>query len=174
MIKFDMPKDYYSKKYDMTIKSYLSANDIIEIAEVALEVENSLAQELCIAVNVINACTDKEVSLELNDEEVNGILFSGLWDEVKQHVDNLCMVYEYIEDKQSIEYAISTFFNNTLPDFLDRIEGKMDEYVKHMPDEKGWETIVKEMPKSLGNVLDIVKKDGNAEIISGAMKMGEK
>ena len=174
MRKFEMPKEYYSKKYDITIKPYLSANDIVEIAEVALEVENSLAQEVCIAVNVINTCTEENIPLELNDQQVDNILFSGFWDEVKMHVENLYMVYEYIEDKQSIEYAISTFFNNTLPDFLDRIEGKMDEYVKHMPDEKGWETIVKEIPKSLSDVLDIVKGDGNAEIISGAMKMGEK
>ena len=174
MRDFEMPKEYYSKKYDIHIKSYLSANDIIEIAELALEVENSFAQELCIAVNVINTCTNEDVPLELNDKQVNNILFSGFWDEVKQHVENLYMVYEYIEDRQSIEYAISTFFDKKLPAFLDSIESKMDEYAKHMPDEKGWETIVKEMPKSLSDVLDIVKGDGNAEIISGAMKMGEK
>ena len=174
MREFEMPKEYYSKKYDIAIKPYLSANDIVEIAEVALEVENSLAQEVCIAVNVINTCTEENIPLELSDEDVDAILFSGFWDEVKMHVENLYMVYEYIEDKQSIEYAISTFFNKKLPAFLDSIESKMDEYVKHMPDEKGWETIVKEMPKSLSDVLDIVKGDGNAEIISGAMKMGER
>ena len=75
MRDFEMPKEYYSKKYDIHIKSYLSANDIIEIAELALEVENSFAQELCIAVNVINTCTNEDVPLELNDKQVNNILF---------------------------------------------------------------------------------------------------
>jgi hypothetical protein len=57
---------------------------------------------------------------------------------------------------------------------MDNLEKNMDKYVKHMPKQKDWEKIVEEMPKSLSEVMALVKEDGNADIIRNAMKMGEK
>jgi hypothetical protein len=89
-------------------------------------------------------------------------------------IENVNLVWEYIERKDNASVAISNFFNNTLVDFMDNLEKNMDKYVKHMPKQKDWEKIVEEMPKSLSEVMALVKEDGNADIIRNAMKMGEK
>jgi hypothetical protein len=83
-------------------------------------------------------------------------------------------VWDYIERKDNASVAIANFFNRTMVDFMERLEKNMDKYVKHMPKQKDWEKLIEEMPKSLKDVLNIVREDGNAEIIKNAIKMGEK
>ena len=58
MKKLEMPKDYYSEKFDITIRPYVKAVDIVDIAENALLQDNTFEQEVCVAANVIGLCTD--------------------------------------------------------------------------------------------------------------------
>ena len=42
-----------------------------------------------------------------------------------------------------------------------------------MPKQKDWDNIIKDFPESLQKALDAIEQSGNADIVRGAMKMGE-
>ena len=122
-------------------------------------------------MNTISACC-KDVNID--DYDIDEIMWGGIWDEIKPMIVNVDIVWDYIKRKDNASVAIANFVNNTLTEFMDNLEKNMDKYVKHMPKQKDWEKIVEEMPKSLSEVMALVKEDGNAEIIRNAIKMGEK
>lgn len=166
-----LPLEVHCKELDIMVRPYLTYGDIIDIAETALRNDNVMEQEICIALNTIDRCC-KDVNIE--EVDIDDIMWGGLWEAVEPLVTNVDMVRKYIERKDNASVAIANFMNNTLPKFMDKIDKKADRYIKHMPNQNEWSKIVEEMPKGLKDVLDIVKQDGNAEIIRGAMKMGEK
>jgi hypothetical protein len=171
MKNFGLPLERYNDKLDVMVRPYLTYNDIIDIAETALRCDNVMEQEICVALNTISACC-KDVNID--DYDIDEIMWGGIWDEIKPMIVNVNIVWDYIERKDNASVAIANFVNNTLTDFLDNLEKNMDKYVKHMPKQKDWEKIVEEMPKSLSEVMALVKEDGNADIIRNAIKMGEK
>jgi hypothetical protein len=171
MKNLGLPKNTYCEKLDITVRPYLTYNDIIDIAETALNCDNVMEQEICIAINAITACCP-EINVE--DYDINEIMWGGMWDAIRPMIENINIVWDYIERKDNASVAIANFFNRTMVDFMERLEKNMDKYVKHMPKQKDWEKLIEEMPKSLKDVLNIVREDGNAEIIKNAIKMGEK
>lgn len=173
MKKLEMPKDYYSEKFDITIRPYVKAVDIVDIAENALLQDNTFEQEVCVAANVIGLCTDIDIDDTINDTDVDMYFATGLWDEVRNHVHNVHMIYDYIDKKQDAGIAIARFINYTLPELLEKYEKDLDKYIKHMPKQKDWDNIIKDFPESLQKALDAIEQSGNTDIVRGAMKMGE-
>ena len=57
--------------------------------------------------------------------------------------------------------------SRVLPTLFESLDGQLSEYLEKMSD-KGIENISDELAK----ILNMVKDDGNAEIIKGALKMG--
>ena len=164
-----MPEVYYSEEFDINIEPFVKADDVISIAETALTMDNPMEQEICIAVNVIRECTDANVDDYIDNLDVNKILYSGLWDEVKRHIKNIHDIYIYIEKKESADIALAHFLNVTATEFLNNINDKLGEYL----DAQDIDALIKDAPKTLSEILDIVKQDGNADIIRGAFKMSE-
>lgn len=164
-----MPEAYYSEKFDINIEPFIKVDDVVDIAETALTMDNPMEQEICIAVNVIRECTDANVDDYLDNLDVNKILYSGLWDEVKSHIKNVHDIYIYIGKKEDAEIAVARFLNVTATEFLNDINNKLSKYL----DTQDLDALIKDAPTKLNEILDIVKEDGNADIIRGAMKMGE-
>ena len=94
-------------------------------------------------------------------------MISGMWDAIKDEISNISMVYDYVKYFESPQIAIAKFLNQTLPNMLDK-------YVDKLPKDGEWEEVIEKLPKSLNEVLELAKEDGNADIIRGAFKMGEK
>ena len=98
--------------------------------------------------------------------DIGDIMISGMWDEIKFEIVNISMVYDYVRYFESPQIAIAKFLNKTLPEMLDK-------YVDRLPKDGEWEEVIEKLPKSLNEVLELAKEDGNADIIRGAFKMGE-
>lgn len=163
-----MPEAYYSEKFGITIAPYVKADDVISIAQTALTMDDPMEQEISIAVNVIRECTDINVDGYLDNLDVDKIMHSGLWEEVQDHIDNIIDIRRYIAKKEDAGIAVARFFNITMTDFIEELNDKLDAYL----DVDGLERLVNDAPKSLNEILDIVKKDGNADIIRGALQLG--
>ena len=168
-----MPKDYHSEKYDLDIQTYIPSELVADIAETALQMNSYIEQQICIAVNVIRECTNIDVEKVLDEMDVNVIMYSGLWEEVKQHIINMHEIYNYIAHAQDAQIAVARFFNVTLPEFMNKIDKDLTKYIKKLPKGKEWETLMQVMPKSMDEILSIMEEDGNAEVIRGALKLIE-
>ena len=133
---------------------------------------------MTIAMNTLICCTELTVDdfqmPEVEDEEdvdvdvldIGEIILSGMWEEIKREIINITMVYDYVKYFESPQIAIAKFLNQTLPEMLDK-------YVDKLPKDGEWEEVIEKLPKSLNEVLELAKEDGNADIIRGALKMGE-
>lgn len=166
MKELEMPKELYLEKYDLHIRPYLTCEEIISIGELAIQAENPIEQEMTIALNVLVCCTD------LTEDEARGldldvILYSGLWDEMLEIIKNITSLYDYIAYFESANIAIARFLNRTIPNMA-------QEYIDKLPKDGEWEKVIEKLPTSLNQVLEVAKEDGNADIIRGALKMGEK
>lgn len=168
-----MPKDYHSEKYDLDIQTYIPSELVADIAETALQMNSYMEQEICIAVNVIRECTNIDVEKVLNEMDVNVILYSGLWEEVEAHVKNIHEIYAYIHHAEDAQIAVAKFFNVTLPEFMEKIDKDLTKYIKKLPKGKEWDELVKDIPKSMNDLLKTLEEDGNAEVIKGALKLIE-
>lgn len=160
-----MPKELYLEKYDLHIRPYLTCEEIVSIGELAIQAENPIEQEMTIALNVLVCCTDltEDKAREL---DLDVILYSGLWDEMLAIIKNITSLYDYIAYFESANIAIARFLNKTIPDMA-------QEYIDKLPKDGEWEKVIEKLPTSLNQVLEVVKEDGNADIIRGALKMGE-
>ena len=168
-----MPNDYHSEKYDLDIQTYIPSDLVVDIAETALQMDNHMEQEICIAVNVIRECTNIDVETVLDEMDVDVILYSGLWEEVKLHVKNMHEIYGYIHHAEDAQIAVAKFFNVTLPDFMEKIDKDLTKYIKKLPKGEEWNALMQSIPKSMSEVLDLMEDDGNAEVIRGALKLIE-
>lgn len=175
MKKLTMPKEVYFEEYDVRVRPYLTLEEVVSIGELVVQADNPIEQEMTIAMNTLICCTELTVDdFQVPDEDVEDvdvldigeIILSGMWEEVKREIINITMVYDYVKYFESPQIAIAKFLNKTLPEMLDK-------YVDRLPKDGEWEEVIEKLPKSLNEVLELAKEDGNADIIRGALKMGE-
>ena len=143
-----------------------------------VQADNPIEQEMTIEMNTLICCTkltaeDFQVPESEGEEDadadildIGDIIISGMWDAIKDEISNISMVYDYVRYFESPQIAIAKFLNQTLPNMLDK-------YVDRLPKDGEWEEVIEKLPKSLNEVLELAKEDGNADIIRGALKMGE-
>ena len=181
MKELKMPKEMYFEEYDLHVRPYLTLEEVLSIGELVVQADNPIEQEMTIAMNTLICCTElttedfqaPEVDGEEDSESVDvdvldigDIMISGMWDTIKSEITNISMVYDYVRYFESPQIAIAKFLNQTLPNMLDK-------YVDRLPKDGEWEEVIEKLPKSLNEVLELAKEDGNADIIRGAFKMGE-
>ena len=178
MKEITMPKEIYFEEYDLHVRPYLTLEEVVSIGELVVQADNPIEQEMTIAMNTLICCTEltaedfqapepedgEEANVDVLD--IGDIMISGMWDEIKFEIDNISMVYDYVRYFESPQIAIAKFLNQTLPNMLDK-------YVDRLPKDGEWEKVIEKLPKSLNEVLELAKEDGNADIIRGAFKMGE-
>ena len=178
MKEITMPKEIYFREYDLHVRPYLTLEEVVSIGELVVQADNPIEQEMTIAMNTLICCTELTAedfqAPESEDEgeanvdvlDIGDIMISGMWDEIKFEIANISMVYDYARYFESPQIAIAKFLNKTLPEMLDK-------YVDRLPKDGEWEEVIEKLPKSLNEVLELAKEDGNADIIRGAFKMGE-
>ena len=178
MKEIKMPKEMYFEEYDLYVRPYLTLEEVISIGELVVQADNPIEQEMTIAMNTLICCTKLTAedfqAPEAEDEEdadahvldIGDIIISGMWDAIKLEISNISMVYDYVRYFESPQIAIAKFLSQTLPNMLDK-------YVDKLPKDGEWEEVIEKLPKSLNEVLELAKEDGNADIIRGALKMGE-
>ena len=179
MKELRMPKEMYFEEYDLHVRPYLTLEEVLSIGELVVQADNPIEQEMTIAMNALICCTELTAedfqAPEAEDEEeanvdvldIGDIMISGMWDAIKDEISNISIVYDYVKYFESPQIAIARFLNQTLPNMLDK-------YVDRLPKDGEWEEVIEKLPKSLNEVLELAKEDGNADIIRGAFKMGEK
>lgn len=176
MKELKMPKEIYFEEYDLHVRPYLTLEEVVSIGELVVQADNPVEQEMTIAMNTLICCTeltaeDFQVPEDAEDADadvldIGDIMISEMWDEIKFEIVNISMIYDYVRYFESPQIAIAKFLNQTLPNMLDK-------YVDRLPKDGEWEKVIEKLPKSLNEVLELAKEDGNADIIRGAFKMGE-
>ena len=182
MKEIKMPKEMYFEEYDLYVRPYLTLEEVVSIGELVVQADNPIEQEMTIAMNTLICCTkltaedfqapeaedEEDVAEDANVDvlDIGDIIISGMWDAIKLEISNISMVYDYVRYFESPQIAIAKFLNQTLPNMLDK-------YVDKLPKDGEWEEVIEKLPKSLNEVLELAKEDGNADIIRGALKMGE-
>lgn len=181
MKEIKMPKEMYFEEYDLYVRPYLTLEEVVSIGELVVQADNPIEQEMTIAMNTLICCTkltaedfqapeaegeEDSESANVDVLDIGDIMISGMWDEIKFEIANISMVYDYVRYFESPQIAIARFLNQTLPNMLDK-------YVDRLPKDGEWEEVIEKLPKSLNEVLELAKEDGNADIIRGAFKMGE-
>lgn len=178
MKELKMPKEMYFEEYDLHVRPYLTLEEVVSIGELVVQADNPIEQEMTIAMNTLICCTkltvedfqapesEGEEDADADVLDIGDIIISGMWDEIKFEIVNISMVYDYVRYFESPQIAIAKFLNQTLPEMLDK-------YVDRLPKDGEWEEVIEKLPKSLNEVLELAKEDGNADIIRGAFKMGE-
>ena len=181
MKELTMPKEIYFEEYDLHVRPYLTLEEVVSIGELVVQADNPIEQEMTIAMNTLICCTkltaedfqapesegeEDEVDVDADVLDIGDIIISGMWDAIKSEIANISMVYDYVRYFESPQIAIAKFLNQTLPNMLDK-------YVDRLPKDGEWEEVIEKLPKSLNEVLELAKEDGNADIIRGAFKMGE-
>ena len=179
MKEITMPKEMYFEEYDLHVRPYLTLEEVLSIGELVVQADNPIEQEMTIAMNTLICCTELtaedfqapeaegEGDVDVDVLDIGNIMISGMWDAIKDEISNISMVYDYVKYFESPQIAIAKFLNQTLPNMLDK-------YVDKLPKDGEWEEVIEKLPKSLNEVLELAKEDGNADIIRGAFKMGEK
>lgn len=179
MKELRMPKEMYFEEYDLHVRPYLTLEEVLSIGELVVQADNPIEQEMTIAMNTLICCTELtaedfqapeaegEGDADVDVLDIGDIMISGMWKEIKSEIANISMVYDYVKYFESPQIAIAKFLNQTLPNMLDK-------YVDKLPKDGEWEKMLEKLPKSLNEVLELAKEDGNADIIRGAFKMGEK
>ena len=180
MKELTMPKEMYFEEYDLHVRPYLTLEEVVSIGELVIQADNPVEQEMTIAMNTLICCTEltaedfqapevegeEDADVDADVLDIGDIIISGMWDEIKFEIVNIPMVYDYVKYFESPQIAIAKFLNQTLPNMLDK-------YVDRLPKDGEWEEVIEKLPKSLNEVLKLAKEDGNADIIRGALKMGE-
>ena len=178
MKEIKMPKEMYFEEYDLYVRPYLTLEEVVSIGELVVQADNPIEQEMTIAMNTLICCTkltaedfqapeaEDEEDADIDVLDIGEIMISGMWDTIKSEISNISMVYDYVRYFESPQIAIAKFLNHTLPNMLDK-------YVDKLPKDGEWEEVIEKLPKSLNEVLELAKEDGNADIIRGALKMGE-
>ena len=181
MKEIKMPKEMYFEEYDLHVRPYLTLEEVVSIGELVVQADNPIEQEMTIAMNTLICCTELTTedfqapesegeedseSVDVDVLDIGDIMISGMWDTIKSEIANISMIYDYVRYFESPQIAIARFLNQTLPNMLDK-------YVDRLPKDGEWEEVIEKLPKSLNEVLELAKEDGNADIIRGAFKMGE-
>ena len=82
MHELHMPKQVFLKKWDVSVRPYLTSEDIVDIAESMLLYDNKLEQHMALMMGVLERCTDIDIKI-LEETDVDRFIYSGLWADVR-------------------------------------------------------------------------------------------
>ena len=165
MKELTMPKEVYLEEFDIHVKPYIPVDKVVAIGQLMVEAENYTQQELTLMVNVLVECTDIPAD-EIEEMDVDVMRHSGLWKAVQREISNVYDIWDYVSHEEDAYIAVAKFLNITFPVLVDK-------YIDRLPKEDEWSEVIDKLPKSLSDILEVAKEDGNADIIRGALKMGE-
>lgn len=158
MHELHMPKQVFLKKWDVSVRPYLTSEDIVDIAESMLLYDNKLEQHMTLMMGVLERCTDIDIKI-LEETDVDRFIYSGLWADVRENIAGVKDILEYVEYKESANVAIAKFVNTTLTD--------LTELISNTDIAKVFDSDL----ESLRNSLNLIKEDGNAEILKNVFQM---
>lgn len=162
MHELHMPKQVFLKKWDVSVRPYLTSEDIVDIAESMLLYDNKLEQHMALMMGVLERCTDIDIKI-LEETDVDRFIYSGLWADVRENIAGVKDILEYVEHKESANVAIAKFVNTTLTDALT----KLIELVSNTD----LDNILANDTIALKDALNLIKEDGNAEILKNVFQM---
>lgn len=162
MHELHMPKQVFLKKWDVSVRPYLTSEDIVDIAESMLLYDNKLEQHMALMMGVLERCTDIDIKI-LEETDVDRFIYSGLWADVRENIAGVKDVLEYVEHKESANVAIAKFVNTTLTDALT----KLIELISNTD----LDNILTNDTVALKDALNLIKEDGNAEILKNVFQM---
>lgn len=162
MHELHMPKQVFLKKWDVSVRPYLTSEDIVDIAESMLLYDNKLEQHMALMMGVLERCTDIDIKI-LEETDVDRFIYSGLWADVRENIAGIKDILEYVEYKESANVAIAKFVNTTLTDAV----VKLTELISNTDIAKVFDSDL----ESLRNSLNLIKEDGNAEILKNVFQM---
>nr|DAE00126.1 MAG TPA: hypothetical protein [Siphoviridae sp. ctTBR23] len=162
MHELHMPKQVFLKKWDVSVRPYLTSEDIVDIAESMLLYDNKLEQHMALMMGVLERCTDIDIKI-LEETDVDRFIYSGLWADVRENIAGVKDILEYVEYKESANVAIAKFVNTTLTDAV----VKLTELISNTDIAKVFDSDL----ESLRNSLNLIKEDGNAEILKNVFQM---
>lgn len=162
MHELHMPKQVFLKKWDVSVRPYLTSEDIVDIAESMLLYDNKLEQHMALMMGVLERCTDIDIKI-LEETDVDRFIYSGLWADVRENIAGVKDILEYVEYKESANVAIAKFVNTTLTDAV----VKLTELILNTDIAKVFDSDL----ESLRNSLNLIKEDGNAEILKNVFQM---
>lgn len=162
MHELHMPKQVFLKKWDVSVRPYLTSEDIVDIAETMLLYDNKLEQHMALMMGVLERCTDIDIKI-LEETDVDRFIYSGLWADVRENIAGVKDILEYVEYKESANVAIAKFVNTTLTDAV----VKLTELISNTDIAKVFDSDL----ESLRNSLNLIKEDGNAEILKNVFQM---
>lgn len=162
MHELHMPKQVFLKKWDVSVRPYLTSEDIVDIAETMLLYDNKLEQHMALMMGVLERCTDIDIKI-LEETDVDRFIYSGLWADVRKNIAGVKDILEYVEYKESANVAIAKFVNTTLTDAV----VKLTELISNTDIAKVFDSDL----ESLRNSLNLIKEDGNAEILKNVFQM---
>lgn len=162
MHELHMPKQVFLKKWDVSVRPYLTSEDIVDIAESMLLYDNKLEQHMALMMGVLERCTDIDIKI-LEETDVDRFIYSGLWADVRENIAGVKDILEYVEHKESANVAIAKFVNTTLTDALT----KLIELISNTD----LDNILTNDTVALKDALNLIKEDGNAEILKNVFQM---
>lgn len=162
MHELHMPKQVFLKKWDVSVRPYLTSEDIVDIAESMLLYDNKLEQHMALMMGVLERCTDIDIKI-LEETDVDRFIYSGLWADVRENIAGIKDILEYVEHKESANVAIAKFVNTTLTDTV----VKLTELISNTDLTK----VLDNNMESLKGALNLIKEDGNAEILKNVFQM---
>lgn len=162
MHELHMPKQVFLKKWDVSVRPYLTSEDIVDIAESMLLYDNKLEQHMALMMGVLERCTDIDIKI-LEETDVDRFIYSGLWADVRENIAGVKDILEYVEHKESANVAIAKFVNTTLTDALT----KLIELISNTD----LDNILANDTIALKDALNLIKEDGNAEILKNVFQM---
>lgn len=162
MHELHMPKQVFLKKWDVSVRPYLTSEDIVDIAESMLLYDNKLEQHMALMMGVLERCTDIDIKV-LEETDVDRFIYSGLWTDVRENIAGVKDILEYVEYKESANVAIAKFVNTTLTDALIKLTDLISntDITKALDSDTG----------ALKEALNLIKEDGNAEILKNVFQM---
>ncbi len=162
MHELHMPKQVFLKKWDVSVRPYLTSEDIVDIAESMLLYDNKLEQHMALMMGVLERCTDIDIKI-LEETDVDRFIYSGLWADVRENIAGIKDILEYVEHKESANVAIAKFVNTTLTEAL----VKLIELISNTD----LDNILTNDTVALKDALNLIKEDGNAEILKNVFQM---
>lgn len=116
-MKLDIPKTYYSEKYDIKINEYLDYAQIQQIANAAVKFDDWASRQSNIDMLLLYHVTDIPKD-KLENTKHFDLLRSGLIDEVYNHVANVGQIEEAINRLESTSRLLALIFK-AIQDGLD-------------------------------------------------------
>lgn len=124
MKKLENMADIYIEEYDVHVYPYLKYDDVQHIIQSASSYDGYNDRMKIIDLLILYYGTN--LSQEEIDEVGHDLLYcSGLIDEVKNHINNIYMIFKGLEYHESFNKAIKDVIKQTsdiLPDFIEQLE----------------------------------------------------